>query len=1116
MANSRAVSFIHPWRSAETSTRTLRKRHAAIPKRAAGCSSPYVRPQKTSERCAIPASIGETTERCHSVAGLTLISCLDSRQFPTDQEVDRWADLQSGRECGKTPASMLSKGGSGNGRWAGARGTAALLGACVLLGACGADAPHAAGTGAMSGQVVVSGPLRGATVSVEQIDYASKTSVATTAHVGSATTDDDGLFHLPDIGTYNGLLLITATGGEFTDLATGAAIQLDPGAGLETIADIDLLEENDDILVSPVGHLIAARTRWKMIELGDVVSAEKDAASHISRHFGNVPWSRLKLASLETPTTSPTEPLRGALVQAALSVLAREIIGMSGASPQEVNVLTLTKQLALDVGQGVFDGNDGNDATPGSGLQLGVCGSAVGCTAPPDDACARDLCRPLCDLYAGTPRARLADKMNKVIGDRMLNKTGLVSGDILAVARSMADNVDPDLFAPSPCSETLDRLPPTLSFGEKPADGAFVHGTVQITATAIDDIDVPPSPAVEFAGYADTDGDPHNNVATVIVDTTTMADGPLTVTARAADAAGNPATIMRVLQVDNTAPVVALDRSGFVAVVDERNVETWWTTIAAPTLTGTVIEAHPISVEAVIGAKHVPGTITGSTWNVQFEAGTIDLIGADVHVVLTDAAGNQGVAVQRVRYDATAPVVSFRASPVHDEASETPTFDTNEAPIHVHSGAEVDLASGCPSITKYSYLLNSTPPPYGSESGKPNRLQYNFLVSDDGVGIALDKTQYRVGRDAGGATQWIATFSLSGSEISVGAGVTRYEVPIYADKVAGLDTIEGAYRVEFRGTDLIGRETTAERCFVLTLRAPPLHLGPMRITDTKTYNPGDAQGHMYALKTLSLAPAPAFNQIAARVLNAGAASSLLDMPVVNGTASTVYLAVSVTKPGGMTASQTFTRSYVRTITDTTINCDDSTDPRCGPAPLVPPFATGGDSHPVGNLLYPVRVYQLDAGGAPVTQIPCLGGCQDTDTVFRFAIPPRGNGAAPLRFLVMSMVGQIPELWPRNGDNPATPPFLDTTVNGIHITGLHGPFTQGCTRTSIRTGVLTCVQVTTYDAYRELTSASLTASDPLISTYATAAGSTTSFADAWGSSLRTLNLFPWSTTQVTLP
>jgi hypothetical protein len=1007
-------------------------------------------------------------------------------------------------------------------RWSGSPGLAALVAAGAALAAC-ADAPGPAGSGLLSGQVVVSGPLRNARVSIDQILLQAQDEITIRAHVADATTDDDGWFGRArgvEVGELNGLFLLTASGGSYTDLATGATIQLDPTTTLETITPFALFEVRDDVLVSPVGHLIAARTRWKVSRLGDVLLAQHEAAEHMNRHFGSVvDWTHLRLGALDAAATSPTEAVRASLVHAGLSFLAQDIATMAGASPQEVNVLALTKQLAADIGQDAFDGNDGNAPTSGEGLQVGVCAPITGCSPPPTGGCGLGACRPLCDLYAGTPRTLLAGEVTKVIGSPAINHTGLVTGDILAVARAMADNLDEDLFG-SACIETLDRLPPTLGFrSPTPAEGSFVRGTAMLKVAAIDDLD--PAPTVRFLGHVDADGDPKNSIAIAAIDTLTEADGPLAVTAQGMDMAGNTATITRVLQVDNTAPVVTLDATG--CFVDGA---TWWTTAAAPTLHGTVTEANPAGVEAVIGATHLTGTISGATWSVPLPAGMLDLTGADVHVVVTDAAGNQGTVVQRLRYDATPPTVSLEASPMHDEASEAPAFSatpsipaTDEVPSHIHGGAVVDLAipGACPSLTKYSYLLGATPPPYGAEPNGRNPLFYQLLVADDGVGIDPAATRYRVGRDAAdGSVQWVTAWTSVGAGVPVAPGVTRYTVPIYADTVPGLDALEGVYRVQLQSTDRLGRTTTEARCFDLHLRAPPLHLGAMTVGSV-TYLPGDAQGHQLALKSLNLAPGATFDQIASRVLNASAASSLLDMPVINGTASTVYLTVTVTRPVGVSATQRFALRYVKTISAVNLDCDaHPDDPDCEPVPLAPPIYDGTDSPAVSGLVYPVRVYLLDAAGVPATQIPCLGGCRDTDSVFRFALPPRGPSAAPLRFLVMSMVGQITALWPQDGSHPAAAPFSDLVVSGTHLTGDFEGFPEGCSKLSILLGVLRCREVTSYVAYRALTSVSFMMAEPLRNTYATSAGMTTSAIDPWGGPVATSSPFTWSTAEGTLP
>src|SRR5689334_8333056 len=128
-----------------------------------------------------------------------------------------WLDLTPINGCGKSASTMRV---DGVGRWRRCGWPIILL--ILSVGAaqsgCADEAPRRAGGGTLAGQVVVSGPLRGAAISVDQLDPAVKSSVAIRAHVGDTTSSDkDGSFEL-DVDTYSGLLLVTAKGGAFTDL----------------------------------------------------------------------------------------------------------------------------------------------------------------------------------------------------------------------------------------------------------------------------------------------------------------------------------------------------------------------------------------------------------------------------------------------------------------------------------------------------------------------------------------------------------------------------------------------------------------------------------------------------------------------------------------------------------------------------------------------------------------------------------------------------------------------------------------------------------------------------------------------------------------------------------
>lgn len=990
-----------------------------------------------------------------------------------------------------------------------------IVSAAVLGAGCSSDEPPKGGKGQFGGQVIVSGPLRGASVSIDQLDLATGD---VRVHVADAMTDDDGRFSA-DIGLANGILRATASGGSFVDLVTGATVQLDATDQLTSLVQFDLDAQRDDVLVSPVGHLVDARTAWKLTQLGNLTDAFDAATEHLDRHFGNVDWSSVQPASLAEPATSPTEPVRAALVQAAFSVLARDIATAAQSSPQEVNVYTLTKQLAADIGAdaymgaSVFDGNDGNAMDFGVGLQVGACApiAACGVQAGCDIGCGRTLC----DLYAGTPRALLAAAMTKVIQDNdpsnpdALNKTQLNLSDTLAIAHSVNDNLDDDLFG-NACIEQLDRLPPTINFlAPTPADGGYAGGTVTVKVSAIDDTDA--VPRVTIVGYPDADGDPTNSIALAMIDTTAMGDGSASVQVVAVDNAGNMANASRTLQIDNTLPDVTLASTGFLV-----DGSTWWTAIATPTLHGTVSDASPVTVKAVVNGSDVPGTVTGTTWSVAMPTGALDPAGTQVTIVATDAAGNHSDIIQRIRPDVTAPALSFQTSNVNDEAGDQVTFAMDESPIHAHNGTPVDLSidTGCASITKYSYLLRPASPTFVTEQPGRNPIAYQLVGADDGVGIVSGSTQYRVQRrDMNGSTL-VLDWSSAGTGTSIGAGASLFDVAIQSDAVTGLEANEATYDVDFRATDRLGRTSTISRCFDLHLRAPPMHFTAG----------GESTNQPFALDTLSLAPGAPYDQIATRLLNDTATgASLLDQPVINGTTETVYLTVTVTKPTSVTASEQFTiRDYTEIVSTTQKSCDDSNGgdvTNCEQPQFFPPPATNYlsalNTTTANTLAFPAKLYELNASGVPTTEIPCLGACSPSDSAFMFAVPARSATGIARRFVVMTMVGEVTNLWPTDGTYAASPSFFDTSINSVRYTGKQQFSSTGCTHTIFLGGLMYCNERTRRTQYRALTFAKLQFASQTTTDYATAPTPTIAPLTAAPQTKR-LSSSIWQTTEGSLP
>jgi hypothetical protein len=325
---------------------------------------------------------------------------------------------------------------------------------------CWRDVELPVNHGSLGGQVLLSGGVRGARIWIDHLDPHTG---EVRLHLGETVTDETGGFAI-ETGTESGIFRITARGGTFVDLATGATIQLDRTDELVSLVSYSLLDLREDALVSPIGHLVEARTMARLHELGDLTAAFEETKAGIHRHFGNVDWGAVRPRPLDQPAVSPTEPVRAAFVHAALSVLARDIAADAQAGPQDVNVYRLMQRWTDDVRTGPFDGEDGDDRTAGSGLQLGFCPPVdPGCVVS-GAGCMTGHCRRLCDLYSGTPRALLAGAMLKVINDNGpggLNGTGLDLSNTLSIVRAVSDNVDPALFDAA-CLEALDRMPPSL------------------------------------------------------------------------------------------------------------------------------------------------------------------------------------------------------------------------------------------------------------------------------------------------------------------------------------------------------------------------------------------------------------------------------------------------------------------------------------------------------------------------------------------------------------------------------------------------------------------------------------------------------------------------------
>jgi hypothetical protein len=274
-----------------------------------------------------------------------------------------------------------------------------------------------------------------------------------------------------------------------------------------------------------------------------------------------------------------------------------------------------------------------------------------------------------------------------------------------------------------------------------------------------------------------------------------------------------------------------------------------------------------------------------------------------------------------------------------------------------------------------------------------------------------------------------------------------------------------------------------------------------------------------------LAPGAQFDQIAARLLNYDATgASLIDQDVFNGTTSTIYLTVTVTRPVMVMAAQSFVLGNAPTNV-TAATCGDACNiPVEGPtysSPTIPNEAT--------TLHFPVKVFELVAG-VPTTEVPCLAPCPPSGTTFKFAIPPRPSGGQPARaFRVMTMIGQISSLYPTDQFYQAAPPFEDAAItwtsgSGVttttRFTGSVGysndPNRTGCVKFVFPpNGPPVCTQEGTLVPYRALRSATLTFSSNTNTLYETAATASQIPARAHPDRTREAKL-SWATSEGALP
>ncbi len=328
-----------------------------------------------------------------------------------------------------------------------------------------------------------------------------------------------------------------------------------------------------------------------------------------------------------------------------------------------------------------------------------------------------------------------------------------------------------------------------------------------------------------------------------------------------------------------------------------------------------------------------------------------------------------------------------------DERLDQIAFNAN-GPVHTHSGADVVLGgSSCPSVYKYSYLLDESAPQFGSET-RPNPLAWRFRTTGGSGAITAE---YRIVDEAGTPVLgWTAATKDADDS---------YLVTLHRSGAHGIPALNaraGQYNIELRASDPDGNSGTNSACW----DHHPL-AAPVKFTGLAASSDADA------LKTFTFLA----NSKVSPIMNAGEGVKVFMGSIGHSTAEPVTIKFDIPKP-----SVGYTKTIVNDLVfynwpDNILckvtcpagsqTCEPyvSSNRRCSqdPVPLDPQDHTSSGSLTSGT--WNVKVYD---GSAEAAQ------CSVSGQTATCGLPGRITGA-PLRTLaVVVRASQLEQLKPGAG------------------------------------------------------------------------------------------------------
>jgi|GEM_PF-3501583 len=178
-------------------------------------------------------------------------------------------------------------------------------------------------------------------------------------------------------------------------------------------------------------------------------------------------------------------------------------------------------------------------------------------------------------------------------------------------------------------SGSQDTTPPTVSI-TSPIDGAFVKGTVDLTASPQDNVAVA---GVQFKADGNTLGAEITSAPyTISLDTKTLSDGPHTISAIARDTSGNiSATASIQIIVDNTPPQISITNPHSGASISG-------SVIISATATDNISLA---GVQFAVDGNNLGSEITTIPFSAQFNSSSFSSGQHIISATARDAAGNR-------------------------------------------------------------------------------------------------------------------------------------------------------------------------------------------------------------------------------------------------------------------------------------------------------------------------------------------------------------------------------------------------------------------------------------------------------------------------------------------